>query len=355
VITFSLGICGTVLRFGVGFALSLLVAGIIAANTLRFDSEVHPLFGGVPKAGQIAWNHLEGDGEGHWTSNGVRRASLPVESDGPPILLVGNSFTEGQQVTDEEHYGHLLERELRLKGKYIPVLSFGKSGCSVPDYVASAKNLQAVFKPRWTVIQVQAGDFLGGSWREASPGSARFVRGDGQSRIKVVVQPLPKKKQKFLLRQLAERFPHVVPFSLTYRRVREFQRWLKNERPWFRTEPAKAAASDPLRSWGADYPLGDEMRLLAEAYQGRLTLLFLAPFDPKDPSGQTEQERLLQKLATANGVRFVTLRDKFQDMEKIGKSPYGFNNTLFNYGHWNRYGHAAAAQLLLTDLRNTGL
>ena len=139
----SIGVWCTVIRFSVGFAAALLVVGAIAARMHRFDEEAHPLLGGVPKAGQFGWDYLEGDGKGYWTSNGVRRATLPAESEGPPILLVGNSYTEGLSVTDEEHYGHLLEKELRLKKKYVPILSYGKSGASVADYVVNAKTSHA--------------------------------------------------------------------------------------------------------------------------------------------------------------------------------------------------------------------
>ena len=354
-IGFPPALWGTLLRLAVGLSLSLLVAGFVAASAQRSDSERHPLFGVIPKAGQAAWNHLEGDGVGYWTSNGVRRIRLPDQSDGRPILLVGDSFTEAIQVSDDEHYGHLLEKALRLEGKRIPILTFGKSGCSVADYIASATNLQAVFKPQWVIIQAQDGDLFDGAWKKVSPGFARFVWGDGRSSIHLVLQPLPRKAQSSSLRQLAQRFPHVVPYSFTYQRVKEFEKWFKTERPWFRAAAPEAARSSPAEWSGFNYPVEEEMELLADAYQHRLTLLYLPPFDPRDPSAPTEGEALLRNLAGKNGIRFVSLKDSFQEMARNGRAPYGFSNTKFNYGHWNRYGHEAAAQLLFSDLMNLGL
>jgi hypothetical protein len=350
----SLRILDTALRFGIGLAASLLVVGIIATSIHRVDDEVHPLLGVVPKAGQFNWDHLEGNGEGYWTSNGVRRAHLPAQRDGPPILLVGNSYTEGLQVTDEEHYGHLLENELRLRNKYVPVLTYGKSGASVADYVANSKVLQEVFKPRWTIIQVDERDFGERAWRKTSPGEATFVRRDGPDRIKVIVDPLSPTKRKSFPRLLAETFPHLVPYSLIYRRVKEFQIWFKTEKPWFRPVAKRAPPSTP-GAIQSDYPVAQEMKMLAAAYGHRLTLLYLPSFDPNELSIPTKAETMLRNLADQEGIRFVSLRDKFKDFAAEGRSPYGFNNTQFNSGHWNRYGHEAAARLLLDDLAEMGL
>jgi hypothetical protein len=349
-ITFSSGVCRASTCFAIGLVLSLLTVGLIATRVEWSETEIHPLFGAVFKANQVVRSHLEGDGVGYWTSNGVRRASLPMKSDGPPILLVGDSFTEGLQVSDAEHYGHILERQLQLVGRSIPVLTFGKSGCSVADYVAISTNLMAVYAPRWVIIQVQDGDLLGGAWGKNAPGFAKFVQAGGKNDIKVVVQPLPGTRKKSFFKWLAGEFPSALPYSFIYHRVKEFQRWFQTEKPWFRVNAQVATRSESMKPFGSEYPVDQEMKLLAEAFDHRLTLLYLAPFDPKNPAKESDGEVVLRKLATSTGIRFVSLRDKFPGLAQRGKSPYGFSNTQFNQGHWNSYGHEAAAQLLFNDL-----
>src|SRR5258707_563754 len=97
------------------------------------------------------------------------------------------------------------------------------------------------------------------------------------------------------------------------------------------------------------------MQLLADVYQHRLTILYLPPFNPSKPSVPTEGEAILRNLAANSGLRFVSLRDKYQEMARKGRAPYGFSNTQFNHGHWNQFGHEAAAQLLFSNLMNQGL
>jgi hypothetical protein len=353
-ITFSPGAWRASTRFAIGIVLSLLTMGPIAASYLQYEREIHPLFGVVLKAGQVAQSHFEGHGVGYWTSNGVRRAALPTKSDGPPILLIGDSFTEGLQVSDAEHYGHILERQLQLAGKGVPVLTFAKTGCSVADYVAISSNLMAVFAPGWVIIQIQDVDLLYGAWGKKAPGRARFVQAGDKNDIKVVVQPLrePRKTPRFkrFARWLAAKFPDAVPYHFVYHRVNEFQEWFRTEKPWFRVNAPPAPRSDSVKHFRSEYPVDQELELLSEVFSTRLTLLYVAPFDPKNPSKESEGEVLLRKSAASTGIRFVSLRDKFPGLAQKGRAPYGFSNTQFNQGHWNSYGHEAAAQLLFNDL-----
>ncbi|HLH52762.1 MAG TPA: SGNH/GDSL hydrolase family protein [Verrucomicrobiae bacterium] len=341
-------------RAAIGAAAAILAANFIADRAHRFDDEINPVLGSVPAAAKFAWDHLEGDGRGYWTSNGVRRATYPAPSEGAPILLVGNSYTEAMQVTDEQHYGHLLEQELRRAGKSIPVLPFGRSGYSVADYIAQAQNIQALFHPKWVVIQVDRRDFEDRAWTKMDSSVARFTRSDQAGDIKVVPQSTPTRTRNSLLRRFSQRFPELFPYHFIYGRILEFTLWVRNERPWFHVLAKPVSASSMTRP-DSSYPLDREVALLAEAYHHRLTLLYLPRFDPRNPAAPAADETTIRELAQKNGLRFVSLGASFAQIARSGESPFGFDNTEFNAGHWNRYGHAAAAQLLAADLLNMGL
>jgi hypothetical protein len=342
-------VIGAGLPFAISLALCFLSVGIIASWVESYESEIDPIFGYVFKAGRVGHWRTEGNGNGYWTSHGVRRARLPGKSEGPPILLVGNSFTEATQVNDAEHYAHILEKELAINGKSIPVLSFGKSGCTVADYIAEADKLKMVFQPRWVIVQVAERDFGGKSWDRTAPGFARFVRAAYHGGISVVSTPLRDRGQKSFLMRTFEEFPNLIPYCLIYDRLNEFEQWVQNEKPWFHATVPESGSAGP-RSMISDYPVGEEMKLLADSFDHRMTLLYLPPFDPRKPLCEGETEALFRMVAETNGIRFVSLRGKFGELASEGKSPYGFSNTRFNYGHWNAYGHEAAAQLLLLDL-----
>jgi hypothetical protein len=145
--------------------------------------------------------------------------------------------------------------------------------------------------------------------------------------------------------------------TFAYLRRSELREWVAgHDQPWFHAPTGRPGARGGQRAENAaQYPLDEEMRLLAEAYQQRLTLLYLPKFDPANPGGETATERALHGLAEEHGVRFVSLREKFPELAAAGRAPYGFANTRFNWGHWNRYGHQAAAELLYVECQTLGV
>ena len=340
---------GSGLRISVGLMLAAGTATLIANRSYYVRDVTHPSLGRVPKPGQVVQWHIEGDGTSHWTSNGVRRLSLPAPSEGPPLLLVGDSFTVGYQVSDHEHFGHILERMLFASNTPIPVVTCPRGGNSAADYVAKASYFRTTFSPRWVIIQVGAADFLEEAWSLNGPGSARFVKED-EKRGLVGVRSTPVGNEKLSqMKRLEERFPRLLPYSFARRRIEELRRWIRTERRLFRAETPIRARDPDESSMLSCYPIEAELQLLAAAYDQRLTLLFLPPFDPASPNTQTKTERFFRNLATTHDIRFVSLGEKFPELAAKGLAPYGFENTRFNYGHWNRYGHRAAAELLFKE------
>jgi hypothetical protein len=134
-------------------------------------------------------------------------------------------------------------------------------------------------------------------------------------------------------------------------RLFEYGEFFKNNRqPWFHATPERPRTATP--SAGLDrYPVDEEMKMLGKAYDGRVTLLFLARFEPGALERESPAEKLVKKAAIAHGVHFVSLRERFQDLAGAGRAPYGFPNTDFNKGHWNKYGHAAGAEILMQEYK----
>ncbi len=353
-----------------GLGSALLTVNLIAMRTYNLPSAPNPVFGDVHEPGRQFRQEIEGDGSGVWTSNCVRRAALPASSNKPVLLILGDSYTEAIQVQDEDHFAHLLEKRLGS----VPVLAVGRAGYSVADYVAGAATFKRLFKPAWVVIQVGAGDFLADAWMKKEGGYSYFETDRGSARVRtmdrgrasMVIPPpsgslnlvsLPVTQPGWLSTEVREKCPFWFPLvTFGYLRKSELKDWIEDQRqPWFRAAAAGPSEQGPSVDGTGQYPLDAEMKLLAKAYEGRLSLLYLARFDPKHPLAEAGIENTLHELAQKYGVSFVSLREKFPELAAAGRAPYGFSNTRFNWGHWNRYGHRAAAELLFEECQRLGI
>jgi hypothetical protein len=334
------------------------------AATWIYDlpSAPDPLFGDAHQPGRKFRQRIEGDGSGYFTSNCVRRASLPAGVQGPVLLILGNSYVEATQVADQDHFAHLLEQ--RLGGS--PVLALGISSYSVADYIAGAATFKKLFRPNWVVIPVRAADFEANAWNKNKGGGYAFFKWTNRAApvnaqespsnpppgaLQVIAVPVS--QPGWLSTETRQNFPFWYPLvTFAYLRKSDLESWMDgHDRPWFHAVAEKPNAEERPDEEIGKYPLDEEMKLLANAYDGRLTLFCLPQFDPQNPSQESETEKALQRLAVKAGVRFVSLREEFPALAKAGHAPYGFDNTRFNWGHWNRYGHAAAAEVLLKESR----
>lgn len=356
-------------KVALGLGMAGLTMNLVAIRMYNLPVAPNSVFGEVHAPGKQFRQQIEGNGSGVWTSNCVRRASLP-SGDEKPVLILGDSYTEAIQVRDEEHFAHLLEQ--RLGG--IPVLAVGRAGCSVADYVAGAPTFKRLFTPAWVIIPVTAGDFQADAWAKKEGGYAYFEGGNDAARVatpgaqdaagasahmpgSLEVVSLPFQKPGWLSTVTSEECPFLFPLvTFAYLRKSAIEAWIEDQQqPWFRAAAGKPGEAGLPRDIIGGYPLGNEMKLLAEAYERRLTLLYLAKFDPADPTKEAEIEKALHGLALKYGVRFVSLREKFPELAAAGQAPYGFGNTRFNWGHWNRYGHRAAAELLAEECQRLGV
>jgi hypothetical protein len=353
-----------------GVGMALLTMNLMARRLYNLPSAPDPLLGDVHEPGKWFSQGIEGNGSGVWTSNCVRRASLPAAGQTHGLLILGDSYTEAIQVEDKDHFAHLLEQHLGG----IPVLAMGRSGYSVADYVAGAATFSRLFRPDRVIIQVGAGDFEADAWTKKEGAYAYFTRDQRSARVRTMATPrdipastpppcslkvvsLPVSQPGWVSTVTRERLPFWYPLvTFAYLRRSELKDWMEDQRqPWFHAARQSPSGQEQREDNGAQYPLDDEMKLLAEAYQGHLTLLYLARFDPRNPSRETRIENLLHVLAERHHVPFVSLREKFPELAAAGRAPYGFSNTRFNWGHWNRDGHRAAADLLFEEGRRLGV
>ena len=304
--------------------------------------EVVPGLGSILAPGvEIRWA-IEGDGASQWNAAGVRGAAMP-DPQAPSVLVRGDSFTEALMLDDGDTFPVVLAAGLRAAGLPLPVLNAGASGQSLPDYLERAASDRERFRVAWTVVQVRDDDLERAAWDESRTHFARAA--DGSLRLEPVAPP-PPARIGALLRPLTNRS---ALFGYGRMRALEFARAARAEPPLFSATTARAAPA-PRR----DYPIEDEVSLLNAAWQGRVTVLYLAVFDPERPrEPASDTERRLFAACAAQGGSCVNLRESFPEFAARWEAPYGFANSNWNTGHMNAAGHRAAGALLARELVKT--
>ena len=82
-----------------------------------------------------------------------------VEQDVIRIALIGDSFVEGFQVFDRDHFRSILEKKLFSLGKKVEVLNFGMSGFNLNDDYCYFINFVKQFNPDISLFFVSNEDF----------------------------------------------------------------------------------------------------------------------------------------------------------------------------------------------------
>jgi hypothetical protein len=123
-----------------------------------------PGMGWIPRVGRV---------EGAWTSNvdasGLRNTGRSVPTGGRPILAIGDSFTFGDEVADEETWVSRLESRLNKR-----VLNAGVSAYGIDQAVLRAERLLEQYQPELVIVSYVTDDInrtefdylsYGGGWK----------------------------------------------------------------------------------------------------------------------------------------------------------------------------------------------
>jgi len=270
---------------------------------------------------------IEGWGVSHWSGSGIR-TTPPIS--GACILAVGDSFTAGNEVNDDQVFTALLQQKLRVR-----VANAGFTALSPADYVAGAASLRQAFRPVWTVIELNTSDLSDDSF-VASKGHFE-VRGSALVSVTPAGRPLGR-----ISRVLSRLRRHSALANYGLARLDMFR--TNASPPLFRAADASPPAPPPVREW----PVEAELDAMARAYDHRVTFLFIPPFE----GTPSDIERRFLGYCRNASVSCADLRDSFGAFRASGSAPFGFFNSRFGEGHMNAKGHEAAAELLARELGN---
>jgi lysophospholipase L1-like esterase len=297
-----------------------------------------PIEGMVFRSQTVRMGLGEGSSFSHWNADGAR-VGPPAAAGAPRVLALGDSFTEALQVRDEQTFTAIAQEQLTRSGMAVRIVNLGRSVRSPADYVAQAPYVLRKFRPRWTIVEVNEPDLGGDSFDRWK---THFVRTPSGLRA-VEVTPYESRRVQMIRDTLQSS-------ALADRLIRKASMYRQSARmpPLFRAADLRRyEASLPeseLRRW----PAGEILDRLTAAYAGRVTFLFLPPFN----TGTGVAETQFLDWCRGRSASCVDLHSVFEQFRAEGKAPYGFaNGNGFGAGHLNPAGHAAAARLLAAELQ----
>ncbi len=312
---------------------------------------------------------IEGNGVSHHLDRGVRAGFL---EGAPKILVLGDSFTEALDVNDDEVFSYIAQQRLNDSGNgndvggtpRFGVVNAGVLGRSVADYIGFQGRHEGLYHPVWTVLTMHDDDLAEDSVRAGQTNLQRDADG-------TLAVHFDEARSVGALRDRLWNAPSIAA-RFSFYRLHRFAEAAAREPPLFRAASAEdphpepwGGATDPLvrRACHFAYPTVDprtfpveeELDLLAKSYSGRFTVLLL-PYvgfiEGREPViCQTEIRTRVFAHCKKMHYSCVEPADEFLRLAREGKSPVGFPNTRFNFGHMNRDGHLAVGTALASHLK----
>lgn len=210
----------------VGLSLGLLGAEVflrIRTGTLFEFATRHPEIAGHPRVQHdpdLGWIPMSGRFEaGSWTSNvtpsGLRVHESKVNSDMPPLLVVGDSFAFGDEVSDHETWPAQLQERL---GR--PVINAGVGAYGVDQAVLRAEKLLAELDPELVLLSFISDDISRVEYQDYPYGRGPkpyFVLND--STLELRNTPVPSKRPDQRRTRFRRFLGHSCLFDLTLNRL----------------------------------------------------------------------------------------------------------------------------------------
>lgn len=283
----------------------------------------------------------EGWASSTWEAHGVRRAPS-AGRDAARVLVVGDSFTEAVHVGDEAVYSNRIVGMLGTAHP-ISVSAVGRSGGSLPHYIASFPSWNRHVSPDVVVVQLADADFVTDAW---DAGKTHFVvRDDGGIGIDIVRGA----RYQGATRVLWEIRQRSMTLGILPARITEYIGAVRSEPPLFRAgwATARAAAGAAPRM----HPVRPQLDALRAAFGDRMIVLHLPTFDPFNPTIVSPVEAELRNECLATSTPCAFTREALSNYLRVSRrSPFGFGETAFGEGHLNPGGHRVVARVLARAL-----
>jgi lysophospholipase L1-like esterase len=334
------------------------------------------------------WDRDEGDAYVRINSAGFRDIERSIAK--PPgtlrVAVIGDSFTEGLQVAQEETFTAVAERTLERCGataaRRVEVLNFGVSSYGTAQELILLRDRVLAYRPDVVVEAVFAGNDISDNSLELSmtPERPYFVERDGQLILNTGFRRFAGNQGSPLL----DAYFWLLPRSRVVQAFHNARSALTETR--IRADNLAAVAAIPggrLEQYGLERDLFQEPRsppwvsawaiterLLREtrdaaASVGARFLVMTVPSDIQAHPDRAERERVaaalgvrdlgyaderIRRAGERDGYDVIVLAPRFvAQSESSGTYLFGFGSRI-GHGHWNAAGHRLAGEMLASEL-----
>ena len=355
------------LKVSVGFASALFLWEVILRFALESNpgSRYHPELGKIERSGTLVQS-WEGFGRVQLNSLGMRTEEIsPKGKDEYRILLLGDSFTRADEVSDQQHFATLLAEQMATYGTdglTTNVINAGKPGTSPANYLHASSFHHSTIEPDSVVVQLTTDDFsydlLNSSaefYVEPNDESFHVVRNEvfnsGNSLASALIDKWP------LFQRLTQLSVFRVGGKQVQRSVATTGSELSPSAMADQTDALDVETAAPDDEAVIDWTLTQ----LKQTYP-ELVIVYIPAinyFDVQERNGEILYEReaaiekhLIEKVKQHN-ISFVNLKPDFIEYYQTHKAELrGFHNTQPGLGHLNASGHRLLAQRLVEQYQS---
>jgi hypothetical protein len=294
----------------------------------------HPVLGRISREGINVLGD-EGFSRTHLNSLGLREDEIPSKKGNEyRILSIGDSFTQGLQVSDDETFSSLLEVELgKIYDKEIEVINAGRPGASPANYIHHANYMNNKFEQDFTIIQISDNDFLVDLLNESR--EFHIIKTNNKFETNV-------KDNYASNNPLLQKFPYLrdfLEFSVARQGAKQVQEIFLS----------KSLMTNKDKKFEVDYgPVVDwTVKEIQNRYKN-VVFLYLPVLNYQNLDETSEIEKLIIDSLKKNKINYISMRESYTEFyNKYYKPSHGFNNTKPGEGHINSTGHKLVNEELI--------
>jgi len=323
----------------------ILLSAIIMELVVRLSVYSPPLtsvytnwFGSVNAKGSFLISGREGYAITHYDGP-PGEIHTPFQG-GDNIVLLGDSFMEGAQVSDSQKFVSVAEIALRQDGYYIDLHNMGDSGDAMADYVNKIYGYRALYNPVAIVVELSENDFIESFSRSKT---SYFIVNDSK-----IVDVYNKNKIGGV---------YAISDSISYRTDFTLQKYGKMRLDQITQRIATNTEDDNSLKVFDENLAGQQMELLLKACGDIPIIIVMIPHAPYISGNEIEMknpkhDNLKTFLLNYPQVTLIDPLPAFQELSYTGVLPSGFTNSpIAGSGHLNRHGNEVLGKLLSEGIK----
>jgi len=361
----------------------ILIAAVMAEVALRIVEYSDPTFylpdpelGWVLRPNSHGW--FKDEGRAFFSVNGAGRHDEDVPAAKPPgtfrIAVLGDSFTEAKQVPIEQNFCSLIQNHLKdcpaLHASRVEVLNFGVAGYGTTQELLQMRERVWRYSPDMVMLAFFVGNDVFDNSAALGPNLQRpfFVKKNGAWTLDYSFRELRHYKKAVVRVHSFGTFlhDHLRIVQLGEQAIRGLHH-LGDRNDDTASLPAAPSLEQPAttpqlkEALDATYYALDTMHQEVRAHDARFLVVIIENPVQVHPDLAVREARMrklgvsnefffeeqLASFARDHGFEALSLAQPFQKYaEQHHVYLHGFANTALGGGHWNREGHALAAELI---------